>query len=244
MSNKKSKLEKPSGSQSDNQNQNNLETEQGMAVTANRLAENLKLLDLTQITQLKLTAHAKKRLKSRFGIAKPEQMINWALEKIHGGHAVQVDVIAKQLRVKIQNNEIMLIVNVIDNSLITAYPFVSASTTANSASKSKPAPLAVLAADDTYKDLMTYLRKPIEGYLALQERGLVSHLDVMLNNLLATTLAYDSSPTGHLNLAELESEIDELKRLVVGYKEKTAKIANTFLPEEQVENDDKSIDQN
>ncbi len=27
MSNKKSKLEKPSGSQSDNQNQNNLETE-------------------------------------------------------------------------------------------------------------------------------------------------------------------------------------------------------------------------
>ncbi len=109
-----------------------------------------------------------------------------------------------------------MIVNVIDNSLITAYPFVSASTTANSASKSKSAPLAVLTADDTYKDLMTYLRKPIEGYLALQERGLVSHLDVMLNNLLATTLAYDSSPTGHRNLAELESEIDELKRLVVG----------------------------
>ena len=69
-------------------------------------SESLQLIDLTDLKKLKLTAHAENRLKNRFGINQPEHMIKWALTQIHGGRVIQVDVIAKQLRVKIKNNNI------------------------------------------------------------------------------------------------------------------------------------------
>lgn len=112
-----------------------------------------------------------KRLKNRFGITQPTDMIKWALIQIHSEYVTAVDVIANQLHIKIRNNTVTLIVNVIDHSLITAYLTPGLLTNEN---RSIVDNLASLRNDKSYADLIEYLQEPLKGYLALQERSLIT----------------------------------------------------------------------
>lgn len=190
-------------------------------------SESLQLIDLTDLKKLKLTAHAENRLKNRFGINQPEHMIKWALTQIHGGRVIQVDVIAKQLRVKIKNNNIILIVNVIDHSLITAYPVADLST---KESQSKMAAMKSFRDDQTYADLIEYLQEPLKGYLALQERGLVANLNYRLKSLLSETETIPcQSLIKQINVGDLEEEIQEIQYLIANYKKKVNRIESSLL---------------
>lgn len=214
--------------------------EQGTVVNSSKVSdsESLQLIDLTDLKQLKLTAHAKKRLKNRFGINQPEHMIKWALTQIHGGRVIQVDVIANQLRVKIKNNNIILVVNVIDHSLITAYPDADLSTKEN---QSKMAAMKSFRDDQTYADLIEYLQEPLKGYLALQERGLVANLNYRLKSMLSETETIScQSLIKQINVGDFEKEIQEIQRLIANYKNKTDSIKKALLlnttPKESMDN--------
>ncbi len=192
--------------------------------------EKLSLIDLSDIQQLNLTTHAKNRLKNRFGITQSEDMIKWALSQIHSGHVTAVDVIANQLRIKIRNNNIILIVNVVGHSLITAYPV-----TDSSSEKDSDDEVRSLMRDKTYADFLEYLQGPVKGYLALQKRGLVANINCKLKNLLLDTetapytLWDERLNVDNLDVDNLQSEIQEIQHLIDNYKDKINHIRKDFL---------------
>ncbi|MFR0595328.1 hypothetical protein [Limosilactobacillus mucosae] len=145
--------------------------------------EFIKTIDLSKVSYIKLSSHAKSRIKQRFNVSK-NNMNDWMLDLVKTGKVFDCTIADHQLRLKIISKEIIIVLDVINNTIVTVYPITIVSDSSE---------ISEINQNDA--DVMNYLKAPLKQYRIFKNLDLVNDLNSQLTNMLTATVEFQNEPS-------------------------------------------------
>ncbi|MDC2828983.1 hypothetical protein PO250_01355 [Limosilactobacillus mucosae] len=175
----------------------------------------IKTIDLSKVSYIKLSAHAKSRIKQRFNVSK-NNMNDWMLDLVKNGKVFDVSIADHQLRLKIISKDIIIVLDVINNTIVTVYPI----TIVNDSDSSD------IDRNDT--DMMNYLKGPLKQYRIFKNLDLVTDLNIQLTNMLTSTLEFQNDPSLDNSNQQFDNILHKMLSIIFTYKSRTSQLDRFF----------------
>ncbi|MFR0515012.1 hypothetical protein ACLUYC_08025 [Limosilactobacillus mucosae] len=161
---------------------------------------------LGNIQDITMTEHAMQRLKQRFGLTDKE-MLKWTRRQLMAGKIVKEN--NEKGRLMVQSDQIILIVDPMNRTLVTAYPL-------NHYGGNSDEILDI----DKEKELRDYLQKPLKDYLKMQKQKYTALLDGLMMDLRMQYMEFQNSDslTDLAVIDKVESKVMEVEDAIHAYQ--------------------------